>query len=128
MTPQLIGALSRSSMQDRNRLVMALMSKTGPDANYPEFWRGCADLISQYEPDMTATNVSDAFVAACASLHERTLYRMVRRLVAFDDDPLMVALGLEAEAARMVLLQIDHAVNEAMRPRWPVDDSGMSAS
>lgn len=128
VTPRLLDALAKSSQRDRNLLVMVLMSRTGDDSNLPDYWRACADLVSKYEPGMTATNVEDPFVTACSTVSADTLYRIARRMASMEDDPIMCALGHETEGARMVLIQLDHAVKEAMRPRWPDDDGEMSAS
>lgn len=123
MRPTLDAALAQASNNYRVRFVVAAMKYSAPEGNRPEFWRAVADVVSSWEPDTPPTGLDARLLAACVAIPDDMLACVVGRMVAMTDDPVMVALGLEVEAARMRLREIDHEVWDAMRTHWPAVDS-----
>lgn len=124
MIEYLADVLERSTSRQRMEFVVEAMLCTGPERNFPELWKALADLVSDWEPGTPPSPVDSRVTVALSDVDDMTQAQM-SRLMMGTRDPIKVGVGREIECARMLLIQLDHAVKEAMRPNF--DDSGMSA-
>jgi hypothetical protein len=122
MTPQMQAAVAAATNRQRIDLVMECLRQFDTGGTAPEVWKAIADYVSDWEADHEAGPVDHRLILAVDALPEHQAYLLPRLMVASRDD-LIVACGLEVEAARMRLLETDHAVWEATRQTWPETES-----
>ena len=97
------------------------MAETRPGSHFPDLWKAFADIVSEWEPGITPGPPDARLMVALADLSDYLTAYVAARL-AGSDDPVRAALAREVIGARMQLMELAHAVNDAMRPRWPADD------
>ncbi len=122
MTPQMIAALEATTNRQRIDLVMECLRQSDAASNAPTVWKAIADMVSDWEPDDVSGPVDHRLVIAVDGLEDGHAYILPRLLTSSRDD-LLVACGLEAEAARMRVLEMRHDLWEATRQTWPESDN-----
>ncbi len=118
MTPQMVAALEAATNRARMSLVIDCALQSGPDAAAPQVWKALADMVSDWEPGDPPGPVDHRLVLAVDTLTDSHAY-VLPRLLTSNHDELLVACGLEVEAARMRVLEMRHDLWEATRHTWP---------
>ena len=122
MTPQMIAALEATTNRQRIDLVMECLRQSDAASNAPTVWKAIADMVSDWETDDVSGPVDHRLVIAVDGLEDGHAYILPRLLTSSRDD-LLVACGLEVEAARMRVLEMRHDLWEATRQTWPESDN-----
>lgn len=123
MTPQMIAALEAATSHARMSLVARCEFEGSAEFIAPaDVWRALAVPISEWQPGDSSGPVDHRLVLAVDALAEHQAYALPRWLASSGDD-LLVACGLEVEAARMRVLEMRHAIWEATRQAWPESDT-----
>lgn len=121
MIPVLADALRAATSVQRARAVLACRMAAERGTTWPQLWTALGDVVGEYHDGIATSPADHRVVLAVVEMPPEAVYRISRELWA-DESPVWSALGREVECARMMAVQLSHAVTEAAHPTC--DESG----